>query len=136
MAKATPLTGTGGNVSIGDFKCMFQSWRATIQIAELNTTGFEDAGWIDGKAINGRLIRDAVGVISTTAPMPTGLLDTAFGAASGLVSSVVLTVATGKTLTFNAIINAVELERAEEGQNNSVYRVRFASCGPVADAWT
>ena len=135
MAKATPLTGTGGNCTIGDFKCMFQSWRATIQIGELNTTGFEDAGWIDGKAINCRLVGDAVGVISTTAPVPTGLLDTTFGSANALVSSMVLTVATGKTLTFNAIIQAVELERAEEGANNSVYRVRFASCGAVADAW-
>ena len=135
MAKNTPLTGTGGKCVIGSFVCMFQSWRANIQIAELNTTGFEDAGWIDGQPINCRLIGDAIGVISTTIPIPTALFDTIFGVAAALEDTVVLTIATGKTLTFPAIINAVELERAEEGQNNSVCRIRFASRGPVDDAW-
>ena len=138
MAKAAPLTGTGGNCVIGDFKCMFQSWRATLQIAELNTTGFEDAGWIDGKAINARMVGDAVGVIGSaalTTPVPTDLIAATFGAASAL-AAVVLTMGTGKTFSFTALVSAVEIERAEEGQNNSVYRVRFSSVGAVADVWT
>ena len=42
MAKNAALTGTGGNCTIGSYVCTFQSWRATIQIAELMVELFSD----------------------------------------------------------------------------------------------
>ena len=137
MAKATALVGTGGGFTFGSFVCIFQSFRAILEGREFNTTGFGDAGWIDGEIINGRVTGDAVGVLTTTIPVPAGAFNATFGGGSMKVANVVLTFATGKTWTLAyALVSAVEIERAEEGANSGVYRIRFASAGAVAQAWT
>lgn len=135
MAKATALTGTGGNVAMGDHVCTFQSWRATLTVENLNTTAFQDGGWKDFEAIGAQIVGDAVGVISTTAFAPSAIFAATLGVAE-FEETVTLTVASGKTLSFTAGITATELERAEEGQNSSVCRFRFASKGQVTLTWT
>jgi len=137
----TPITGTGGGFDAGNFadelQCKFLSWRATLEGREFNTTGFGDLGWVTGQIINGRVSGDAVGVLTAeNEPVPDAVADGGdFGFAEMFVEDVQLTVATGKTWTFDANISAVEIERAEEGPASSVYRIRFASVGAVVQAW-
>jgi len=133
---ASTLTGTGGNFSATGFAAIVQSWRGTLQASELNTTGFGDAGWIDGTLINARFIGDAVGIISSAAaPIATGFNADSVFIGSAMEVAITLTIASGKTISFTGNVTAVELERAEEGQNNSVCRFRFASTGPVTQTW-
>jgi len=136
----TPIAGTGGGFTAPGFAVgtaiKFLSFRGALEGREFNTTGFGDGGWVTGAVITGRVTGEALGILdSVTPPVPAAVMNATFGVATMAVTSMVLTFATGKNWTFNALITSVEIERAEEGAASSVYRIRFVSNGPVAQTW-
>lgn len=131
----TTIQGTdGGSTFPAGYNAKFQSWRATIEGRVYNTTGFGDKGWITGEIINARIIGDAIGVITVDTPVPAAVMAATLGVAS-MKGEIVLTAKTGFTWTFDALITAVALDRAEEGPASSVYRISYESTGPVVQAW-
>jgi len=129
------IQGTDGGITLpAGFNAKLQSWRGALTGAVFNTTGFGDKGWVTGEIINGQIIGDAIGVITDDTPVPAAVMAATFGAAS-MKGEVVLTAKTGMTWTFDALITAVALERAEEGAASSVYRFSFVSTGPAVQAW-
>ena len=128
------IQGTDGAFAAAGFAGHFMKWAAQIISEVFNTTGFGDKGWKTGKNISGQVVGEAVGVITTTDPFPAAFTAETCGVES-FEADVTLTIATGKTITFKANISAVDLGRAEEGSDSSVYRVSFASSGPVTKSW-
>lgn len=143
---ATTVQGTGGAVTTPTgFNAKFLSFTATLEVEEMDTTGFGDNGWVNGEIIGAKVTGTAIGVLSTLIPVPALVLPTPagiFGAAS-MEGTIKLTFQAATALLptqdrsweFSALITAIEVGRAEEGAGSSTYRITFESSGPVTQVW-
>ena len=129
------IQGTGGAVLIDDVSAKFTSWTASMNGELFDVTGFGDQGWQTNEIITGQVTGSAIGVIEDTAPLAAGAFAETFGADT-MTGTVLLTVETGKTWSFEASITAVELGRAEHGAGSSTFRVDFSSSGVVSQTWS
>ena len=135
MAVIPTLHGTAGGFSAAGYIAKFTSWTATFNQEVFDTTGFGDLGYKTGEVITGQWTGSAIGVIACVGP-PMPVTVPAAAAFGGAAVSVVLTGSGAQSYTFNALITAVELGRAETGAGSSTYRIDFQSTGaPSAPDW-
>lgn len=126
------IQGTGADVTLTGFGAKFESWAGQVLGARFPTTGFGDKGWATGKVINGRFVGEIRGILITgTPPIPAAGFGDSGWESTFKVSDVVLTADDGLTLTFDAIVTNVHIERDEL---ESVVVFSIASTGPVTPA--
>ena len=136
MAAVPTIQGTAGNISVENVHAKFTGWTATIIGEEFPTTGFGDEGWQTGEVITGQIRGSAISVIgSGQAPLDAAFFATPCGVDT-MKATILLTIAAGKTYSFEATYSAIELGRAETGAGSSTFRVDFASTGVVTAAWS
>lgn len=125
------LIGTGATTA---FDAKLDTWSASLDTGVVQTTGFGDAGYRTHEGTILRLSGSASGMVITEfAPVPVLALGVTFLPAS-CKGSVVLTMSTGHTYTFNALVSNVKIARPEDGKATVTFD--FRSNGPVTQsAW-
>lgn len=133
------ISGPGGNFSgATGFVCHVAAWSATVELEDVETTGFAEVGNRTFDATTVMLSGAAVGTGQFAAGTTTILPSTGLGATPAMsawkVAAMVLTSATGCTFTFPALIKAVAFNRPQNGKLDVA--ITFKSTGTIVQAWT
>lgn len=129
------IAGTGGNVTIAGYNAKMSAWSATLEIADAETTGFDDAGFRTFApcivSMRGSATGTCIYDVATSIPAPP--VSTGTMTLPGAVA-VVLTASSGNTYSFNAVVSNVSFDRPSDGKMGVTFD--FESSGAVTCAWS
>ena len=124
------LAGTGGNfTSFTGFNAHFSAWAAQLVPTLVENTGFAENGNRTSIPTAQMWTGSAVGTGTTSTAFPAGLT----GSNPTYVSytgTVTLQSYSGITISFNANVSGLALNRAQDGKVD--YALSFQSSGPIA----
>ena len=126
------ISGTGGSfTAISGFSANFSGWAATINVTNVETTGFADNGNRVFDPTAQVVTGAAVGTAITGGSIPAGVTGAtpAFGSYKG---TVLLTLLSGSTMGFSASVTAISLNRPNDGKADFTFA--FTSSGPLTGA--
>lgn len=130
---STTIQGTGGSVTLPTgFTAKLDTWSANVEFKTADTTGFSDSGFQVVEPVLVSMTGSAGGTAThndTNAPTP----DPAT-LVSGDPAEIVLTAASGKTYTFNCVINKIDFQRPNADKMTVTFN--FESDGGIAQAWS
>jgi hypothetical protein len=142
------IGGCGGGVTLPDgFVAKMKSWEATIDVKDVDTTGFPDGAYSNCEAVGYSLSGSAVGFLTQGTgsdptvpdggpPIPTAAFPTDLTDCSGLASfsgAMTLTAITGCTYTGTFLITKVKIGR--EAHNIGTVSYDFKNQGKWQEAW-
>lgn len=131
------ISGPGGNVTLfTGLTGHISAWSATVEMEDVETTGFAEVGNRTFDATTIMISGAAVGTGQNGSGTTTLLPSTATGATPAMSAwkgTITLTAATGCTFSFPALIKAVALNRPQNGKLDIAYT--FKSDGAITQTW-
>lgn len=131
------ISGPGGNVTLPTgFTGHISAWSATVELEDVETTGFAEVGNRTFDATTVMISGAAVGTGQFASGTTTLLPSTGLGATPAMSAwkeSMTLTAASGCTFVFPALIKAVALNRPQNGKLDIAYT--FKSTGAIIQTW-
>ena len=130
---STLAHGSDGTVAIGaDYEAQLNTWSATLTRATSVVTGFGDTGHRRraSKVID---ITGSAGGFSkygAASHDPTGIYDS-----SATVAAMVLTVATGCTFTFDAVVNSTSFSVSQDGDSTVSFNFEMDDANGPTVVW-
>lgn len=126
------IQGTGGNVTIAGYNGKMVSWTANFNVETADTTGFTSSGFGEVEpvicSVEGSATAIAQYDATNTAPAPT-----LSGLPSASPVAVVLTMQSGNTWSFSAVVSRVSMTRPVDGKMDLTFD--FQSDGAVTQSW-
>jgi hypothetical protein len=133
------ITGAGGNASLmSGFNADFETWDATFDFGEVDTTAFADVGWTNAAATICKFTFNAAGTgefnATSTSPISGTALAATFAPAS-CAGTVTLTAATGCTYACTALITQVRMNRSSKQGTKFDVAYSGTNQGAVTQTW-
>ena len=137
MSTPSTIQGINGNVSLPTgFGAKIAGWSADLQVSQVDTTGFADAGYHTFEPTSIMMSGSCQGTgqfgASGTTPAPGSLL----GSTPDLTQAkgtLTLTATTGCTYSFTAVFSNVKFQRNWAGKLDVSFD--FQSSGPITQTW-